>query len=93
MRSLIRKSVQCLAPYVPGEQPGRGVIKLNANENPYPPSPAVWSAVKKLRKTDLSLYPDPFSLRLRKKIAQIHGCDCEQVFVGNGSDEILALCT
>ena len=79
--------------YTPGEQPKvRGLIKLNTNENPYPPSPKVFQAVRKFEAGDLRLYPDPVSLELREAIARYHGCAVEQVFVGNGSDEVLALC-
>ena len=90
--SLLRKSVESLKPYVPGEQPGAGVIKLNTNENPYPPSPAVAAALREADPAALRLYPDPVSSGLRRQIAQLHGCAPEQVFVGNGSDEVLALC-
>ena len=80
--------------YTPGEQPKvRGLIKLNTNENPYPPSPKVFQAVRKFEAGDLRLYPDPVSGELREAIARYHGCDIDQVFVGNGSDEVLALCT
>ncbi|MCX7590020.1 MAG: histidinol-phosphate transaminase [Kiritimatiellae bacterium] len=95
-KALIRRSVQDLAPYVPGEQPRSGrrhTIKLNANENPYPPSPRVLAALKSIKPVDLTRYPDPLSTGLRQRIARIHGCTAEEVFVGNGSDEILALCT
>lgn len=90
--ALIRPSVAALRPYVPGEQPGPGVIKLNTNENPYPPSPRVAEALRASDPDSLRLYPDPVSSGLRKQIAALHGCKPEQVFVGNGSDEVLALC-
>lgn len=90
--SLIRKSVQTLHPYVPGEQPGPGVIKLNTNENPYPPSPRVGEALRAADPATLRLYPDPVSSGLRRQVAELHGCAPEQVFIGNGSDEVLALC-
>jgi len=80
--------------YTPGEQPrGDLIVKLNTNENPYPPSPAVCDALRILDPDDLRRYPDPDSSALRQRIAEIHGCDPHQVFVGNGSDEVLALCT
>jgi len=80
--------------YVPGEQPvSPGIIKLNTNENPYRPSPLVVQALKSLDEDSLRRYPDPNSCALREKIAELHGCEPERVFVGNGSDEILALCT
>lgn len=91
---LIRKSVLGLSAYVPGEQPqGQTVIKLNTNENPYPPSPKVAEALRDLDAADLRLYPNPVSTPLRTRIAELHGCHVDNVFVGNGSDEILALCT
>jgi histidinol-phosphate aminotransferase len=90
--SLLRKSVESLNPYIPGEQPGAGVIKLNTNENPYPPSPRVAEALRTADPASLRLYPDPVSSGLRQRIADLHGCAPEQVFVGNGSDEVLALC-
>ena len=90
----IRESVQRLSAYVPGEQPqGRRIVKLNTNENPYPPSPKVAEALLALDATDLRLYPTPVSAPLRARIAALHGCHVENVFVGNGSDEVLALCT
>lgn len=90
----ICKNVQALETYTPGEQPkDPGVIKLNTNENPYPPSPAVVKALHDFDASRLRLYPDPVCRGLRERIAHIHACTPQQVFVGNGSDEILALCT
>jgi histidinol-phosphate aminotransferase len=80
-------------PYVPGEQPkGAKLIKLNTNESPYPPSPRVLEAIRKAAGEDLRRYPDPFSDELRKAAADCYGIDLKQIFVGNGSDEILAFC-
>src|SRR5690606_198266 len=83
-----------LSPYVPGEQPKiAGLVKLNTNENPYPPSPAVAQAIRAELGADgetLRLYPDPQSAALCAAIAQREGLASEQVFVGNGSDEVLA---
>jgi histidinol-phosphate aminotransferase len=81
-----------LEPYTPGEQPrDRRYIKLNTNESPYPPSPKVLEALKAAAQDDLRLYPDPTCLALRKTIADRYGLPGpEWVFVGNGSDEILA---
>jgi len=94
MHKLIRKSVQILAAYTPGEQPKRaGLVKLNTNENPYPPSPRVAEALAAISPESLRRYPDPVSSALRQAIADLHGVEVEQVFTGNGSDEILALCT
>jgi histidinol-phosphate aminotransferase len=80
-----------LTPYVPGEQPKvQQLIKLNTNENPYGPSPRVIAALKEEVSDTLRLYPDPSSERLKKAIAVFHGLSSAQVFVGNGSDEVLA---
>jgi histidinol-phosphate aminotransferase len=81
-----------LEPYVPGEQPGKGerFIKLNTNENPYPPSPKVIEAIKGAADERLRLYPDPACRGFREAVAQCYGVNIEQVFAGNGSDEILA---
>jgi histidinol-phosphate aminotransferase len=90
--SLIRPLVRSLSAYVPGEQPRiKGLIKLNTNENPYPPAPKVLAAVRAATDARLRLYPNPTSHPLRVRLAKIHGCRPENVFVGNGSDEILAL--
>lgn len=84
-------AVARLQPYVPGEQPRiAGLVKLNTNENPYPPSPAVVAAIQAAAANGLERYPDPESLALRQAIAARHGLQPEQVFVGNGSDEVLA---
>ena len=96
MRSskFVRPLVHDLHAYTPGEQPKiRGLIKLNTNENPYPPSPRVLRAVRAATDTRLRLYPNPTSERLREKLAQFHRCRPEQIIVGNGSDELLALAT
>jgi histidinol-phosphate aminotransferase len=94
MNQRIKKSVLELDAYTPGEQPRvEGLIKLNTNENPYPPSPKVAQAIHDLAVEPLRLYPDPVCLALRTRIAEIHRCSVENIFVGNGSDEILALCT
>ncbi len=89
---LVRPLVRSLAAYVPGEQPKiRGLIKLNTNENPYPPSPKVLRAVRKATDGRLRLYPDPTAEALRASLASLHGCKPENILVGNGSDEILAM--
>lgn len=91
---MICKHIQSLTAYTPGEQPKDArVIKLNTNENPYPPSPRVRAALHSFDCTRLRLYPDPVCMALRTTLAQMHGCSVEQVFVGNGSDEILEHCT
>jgi histidinol-phosphate aminotransferase len=87
----VRPLVQALHAYVPGEQPKiRGLIKLNTNENPYPPAPAVLKATRAAVDGRLRLYPNPTSSGLRAKLAQMHGCSPENIFIGNGSDEVLA---
>jgi histidinol-phosphate aminotransferase len=84
--------VRELEPYVPGEQPQiDGLIKLNTNESPYPPSPKVLDVINHDSIDRLRLYPDPNSKKLKNTIAGYYGVSAEQVFVGNGSDEVLAL--
>lgn len=83
--------VHTLTPYVPGEQPKiQNLVKLNTNENPYGPSPQVIEALKREAAESLRLYPDPDSSRLKRAIAEYHGLAPDYVFVGNGSDEVLA---
>jgi histidinol-phosphate aminotransferase len=83
--------VHHLTPYVPGEQPKlTNLIKLNTNENPYGPSPKVIAALQAEAADSLRLYPDPNSDKLKSAIAEYHGLHNNQVFVGNGSDEVLA---
>jgi len=85
------KGIAELTPYVPGEQPQRErLIKLNTNENPYGPSPKVVEAIHAATGEGLRLYPEPTSIELRRTIADYYGVMAEQVFVGNGSDEVLA---
>ncbi len=83
--------VQQLSPYVPGEQPKMdNLVKLNTNENPYGPSPRVIEAIRGELGDGLRLYPDPSALLLRQSAANYYGLNVQQVFVGNGSDEVLA---
>jgi histidinol-phosphate aminotransferase len=90
--SLIRPLVRRLHPYTPGEQPKiKGLIKLNTNENPYPPSPKVLRAVQAATDGRLRLYPHPTAQPLREKLARLHRCEPENIIVGNGSDELLAM--
>ena len=85
------KIVHALTPYVPGEQPKLpNLIKLNTNESPYGPSARVLAAMRAEIGDGLRLYPDPVSDVLRAAIARRHRLDAKQVFVGNGSDEVLA---
>ena len=82
-----------LTPYTPGEQPrDMRYIKLNTNENPYPPSPGIDTFLRSVDLERLRLYPDPASLELRKAIADYYGVDPDNVFTGNGSDEVLSFC-
>jgi histidinol-phosphate aminotransferase len=91
---LIRPIVRKLEPYVPGEQPRiKGLVKLNTNENPFGPSPKVRAALRKAADDRLRLYPNPTADRLRRKLADLHHCAPENIIVGNGSDELLALAT
>jgi histidinol-phosphate aminotransferase len=93
-QSLIRPLVRELHPYVYGEQPKiKGLIKLNTNENPYPPSPKVLATVRAAVDGRLRLYPNPTADPLREKLAKLHRCKPENIIVGNGSDELLALAT
>src|SRR5213593_682231 len=90
--SLIRPLVQRLHPYLPGEQPKvEGLIKLNTNENPYPPSPRVLAAIKAAVDARLRLYPNPTAQPLRENLARLHHCQADNVIIGNGSDELLAM--
>ncbi len=83
--------VKDLVPYVPGEQPKLSkLVKLNTNENPYGPSPKAIAAMQAELNDDLRLYPDPNGERLKQAVADYYGVSSKQVFVGNGSDEVLA---
>jgi histidinol-phosphate aminotransferase len=91
MSSYWNSRVKNLSPYVPGEQPkDRQFIKLNTNENPYPPSPKVIEAIKEAANESLRLYPDPACTKFREAVASRYNVKPEQVFAGNGSDEVLA---
>ena len=84
------KNIRKVVPYTPGEQPKeKDIIKLNTNENPYPPSPRVLEAKTELEQ--LKFYPDPAAHELVEAIAGYHGLKDDQVFVGVGSDDILAM--
>ena len=85
--------IRGLEPYTPGEQPrDRRYIKLNTNENPYPPGERVLQAARAAADGQLRLYPDPNATQLKAAIARRNGLEASQVFVGNGSDEVLAFC-
>ena len=85
------RGLYCGEPYVSGEQPVGAVVKLNTNENPYPPAPGVLRALSEFDGTKLRLYPKQDGGKLKEAIASRHGLAAENVFVGNGSDEVLAL--
>jgi histidinol-phosphate aminotransferase len=90
----ITKHIKALKGYVYGEQPtGKGVIKINTNENAYPPSPNCIKAISESLVNGLKIYPNAECLGLRKELAKLHKTEIENIFVGNGSDEILSLCT
>lgn len=83
--------VRGLTPYVPGEQPKiENLIKLNTNENPYPPSPAALAAIHEATGDSLRLYPDPNADAFKAAVASYYGVQPRQIFAGNGSDEVLA---
>jgi histidinol-phosphate aminotransferase len=83
-----------MAGYVPGEQPREGgFVKLNTNENPYPPSPRVLEAIAAVLGDRLRLYPDPLGTRFREAVARRHGVDADMVLAGNGSDDLLTIIT
>ena len=88
----ITKCVRRLEAYTPGEQPkAKNVVKLNTNENPYPPSPKCAAVLKSFDLDRLRRYPDPEFSTLRQELAELNHTRPENIFVGNGSDEILAL--
>ena len=87
------KNIRKVVPYTPGEQPNQpDMIKLNTNENPYPPAPGVTLALQKMDMDSLRLYPDPTAGDLVRAIASFYDLKEEQVFVGVGSDDVLAMC-
>ncbi|MCR5202081.1 MAG: histidinol-phosphate transaminase [Lachnospiraceae bacterium] len=88
----MKDNIRYVVPYVPGEQPDeKNMIKLNTNENPYPPAPGVKSILDSYSAEELRLYPSPVSKDLVEEIAALHKVDCDRVFVGVGSDDVLAL--
>src|SRR5262249_3576483 len=95
MTPFIRANVRAMAGYVPGEQPrDDGIIKLNTNENPYPPSPRVFEAIQAaLTGERLRKYPDPVGTHFRKTAGRILGVDPDAILMGNGSDDILTILT
>jgi histidinol-phosphate aminotransferase len=90
--TFIRPSVRAMEPYTPGEQPQQGgYIKLNTNENPYPPSPKVAEAIRRCATADVRLYPDPMATALREAAAARFDLTADHILAGNGSDELLSL--
>ena len=91
--STFRDNIDAMSGYIPGEQPGPGekVIKLNTNENPYPPSPAALEALCALDADLLRRYPHPMAERFRRTAAGVLGVDREWVLAGNGSDDLLTM--
>ena len=92
--SYFRPEIEQMAGYVPGEQPQGGkFIKLNTNENPYPPSPAVSRAIQSVLERGLARYPDPLASAFRRRAGEVLGVDPDWILCGNGSDDILTIVT
>ncbi|MGN0530551.1 MAG: histidinol-phosphate transaminase [Eubacterium sp.] len=86
------KNLRDIEPYVPGEQSReKNIVKINANENPYPPSPEAIKAINEFECNRLRFYPDANALEFKKALAEFYGVSVENVFLGNGSDDVLAL--
>jgi histidinol-phosphate aminotransferase len=93
VKKMFREAIEQMAPYTPGEQPqpGQRLIKLNTNENPYPPSPRVKAAIVRAAGQSLRLYPPPRADELVNAAARLYGISREMILAGNGSDELLAM--
>lgn len=92
MNDLWKNNLRKITPYVPGEQSkDEDIVKLNANENPYPPSPKVIEAINSFNTDSLRLYPNANSTELKKALAEYYGVEVENIFVGNGSDDVIAI--
>ena len=91
----LRPCIRAMAGYVPGEQPRDGVfVKLNTNENPYPPSPRVFESLREALTSDrLRKYPDPTGTHFRQTAGRVLGVDPDSILIGNGSDDILTILT
>ena len=90
MSIFLNPDIEAMSAYVPGEQPrDKAYIKLNANENPYPPAPSVVAAMNAAEVEDLRLYSDPSAKGRKEKLAKLYGLKPENIYVGNGSDEVL----
>ncbi len=93
MQNLWKENLRKIEPYVPGEQSTeKDIVKINANENPYPPSPRVIEAINKFNCDSLRFYPNANATKLKKALADYYGVEADNVFVGNGSDDVLAIC-
>lgn len=92
---MFRANIKAMAAYTPGEQPREdGIVKLNTNENPYPPSPRVLEAIAALLRSDrLRKYPDPLGTAFRQTAGQVLGIDPDSILIGNGSDDVLTILT
>jgi histidinol-phosphate aminotransferase len=95
MSQYLRPNIRAMSGYTPGEQPqGDGIIKLNTNENPYPPSPRALEAMAEVLRSDrLRKYPDPLGTAFRKTAGKLFGIDPDGILIGNGSDDILTILT
>ena len=92
MNDLWKNNLRNIEPYTPGEQSkDKDIVKINANENPYPPSPKAVEALKIFDTDKLRFYPQADSMPLKQAIANFYGVEAKNVFVGNGSDDVLAL--
>ena len=90
MSKFLNQAIEAMSAYVPGEQPrDKAYIKLNTNENPYPPAPSVVAAMDAAQVEDLRLYSDPTAKGLKERLAKLYGLRSENIYVGNGSDEVL----
>ena len=92
MNQAILDKIRKVEPYVPGEQPKERVIKLNTNENPYPPAPGVAKVLKEMDADSFRLYPDPAADILVEELSRFYRVGKEQIFVGVGSDDVLSMC-
>ncbi len=93
MDKLWKKNLRDIEPYVPGEQSKEiNIVKINANENPYPPSPKVTEAIRNFESSKLRFYPDANAFTFKKAMAEYFNTDAENIFIGNGSDDVIALC-
>lgn len=92
MEKLWKKNLRDIEPYVPGEQSKEeNIVKINANENPYPPSPKVVEAINNFNSSNLRFYPDANAYEFKKAVAEYYHVEIENVFLGNGSDDVIAL--